>query len=96
MSADTQKLIQQSLQGDQRAFGQIVERYQGAVSAMAYSVTGNLAQSEDLAQEAFIIAWKKLGALQKHESLSAWLCGIVLQDVTLFYCRYHIAIIGPS
>lgn len=76
MSADTQQLIQQSLQGDQRAFGQIVERYQGAVSAMAYSVTGNLAQSEDLAQEAFIIAWKKLGALQKHESLSAWLCGI--------------------
>lgn len=76
MSADTQQLIQQSLRGDQRAFGQIVERYQGAVSAMAYSVTGNLAQSEDLAQEAFIIAWKKLGALQKHESLSAWLCGI--------------------
>lgn len=76
MSTDTQQLIQQSLQGDQRAFGQIVERYQGAVSAMAYSVTGNLAQSEDLAQEAFIIAWKKLGALQKHESLSAWLCGI--------------------
>ncbi len=76
MSADTHQLIQQSLQGDQRAFGQIVERYQGAVSAMAYSVTGNLAQSEDLAQEAFIIAWKKLGALQKHESLAAWLCGI--------------------
>lgn len=76
MSADTHELIQQSLQGDQRAFGLIVERYQGAVSAMAYSVTGNLAQSEDLAQEAFIIAWKKLGGLQKHESLVAWLCGI--------------------
>lgn len=76
MNADLHHLVEASLRGDTRAFGEIVERHQGAVCAMAYSVTGNLVQSEDLAQEAFIVAWRKLAGLKKRESLGAWLCGI--------------------
>ena len=77
MATDIQSWVQQSLQGDQQAFGKIVAQYQGAVSAMAYSITGNLAQSEDLAQEAFIVAWKKLGSLHNADAVAPWLCGIV-------------------
>jgi RNA polymerase sigma factor (sigma-70 family) len=76
MNPKMQKLIQASVRGDQRAFGKIVDAYQGAVSAMAYSVCGDFSQSEDLAQETFVIAWQKLPHLRKRESLSAWLCGI--------------------
>lgn len=36
-----------------------------------------MAQSEDLAQEAFVIAWKQLPALHEPDKLRTWLCGIV-------------------
>ena len=65
-----------SLQGDREAFGEIVRRNQNLVSAITYSITGNIQQSEDLAQETFITAWQRLGELRHVEKLPAWLCGI--------------------
>jgi DNA-directed RNA polymerase specialized sigma24 family protein len=44
---------------------------------MAYRVTGDLAESEHLAKETFIVAWQKLGALEDRTKLTSWLCGIV-------------------
>ena len=49
-------LIAASLAGDRQAFGQIVQRYQNLICSIAYSATGSLSQSEDLAQETFITA----------------------------------------
>src|SRR5215471_11092779 len=43
---------------------------------MAYSATGSLGQSEDLAQETFITAWKRLRLLREPAKLRSWLCGI--------------------
>ena len=58
------------------AFGEIVRRYQNLVSAVTYSITGNRQESEDLAQETFIMAWKSMDKLRDIEKLPAWLCGI--------------------
>ena len=69
-------LVAESLGGDREAFGQIVERYQTLISSLAYSATGNLSQSEDLAQETFVTAWKRLAELREPAKLRAWLCGI--------------------
>lgn len=71
------ELVAQARRGDRDAFGRIVARYQALVCALAYNATGNLAQSEDLAQEAFVVAWKQLPALHEPEKLRFWLCGIV-------------------
>ena len=65
-----------SLRGDREAFGEIVRRNQNLVSAITYSITGNVQESEDLAQETFITAWQRLGELRDVEKLPAWLCGI--------------------
>ncbi|MDZ4857790.1 MAG: sigma-70 family RNA polymerase sigma factor [Candidatus Hydrogenedentes bacterium] len=73
---DIEKQIQASLKGDKEAFGTIVSQYQGVVCATAYSVTGNVHQSEDIAQEAFVVAWQRLGDLRDVGKLPAWLCGI--------------------
>ena len=75
-SSGDSELVQRSLSGDREAFGQIVSRYQLLISSLAYSATGCLGQSEDLAQETFITAWKRLGHLRQQHSLRAWLCGI--------------------
>jgi RNA polymerase sigma factor (sigma-70 family) len=70
------ELVAASLSGNRDAFGQIVSRYQSLICSLAYSATGSLSQSEDLAQDTFVTAWKQLSNLREPEKLRAWLCGI--------------------
>jgi RNA polymerase sigma factor (sigma-70 family) len=70
------ELVGASLAGNRDAFGSIVSRYQSLVCSLAYSATGSLTASEDLAQETFFTAWKQLATLREPEKLRAWLCGI--------------------
>ncbi len=65
------------LEGRPEAFRQIVERYQNLICSVAYCATGNLSQSEDMAQETFLTAWKQLRLLREPAKLRGWLCGIV-------------------
>jgi RNA polymerase sigma factor (sigma-70 family) len=73
---DDATLVAQSRAGDADAFAQIVVRYQSLICALTFSATGSKSQSEDLAQETFVVAWKKLGDLRETEKLRAWLCAI--------------------
>ena len=70
------ELVADSLDGNRDAFRRIVERYQTLVSSLAYCATGNVSLSEDLAQETFVTAWKKLAELREPAKLRPWLCGI--------------------
>ena len=70
------ELVRESLTGNQEAFGLIVARYQSLVCSLAFSATGSLSQSEDLAQETFVTAWKQLADLREPEKLRSWLCRI--------------------
>lgn len=75
--ASDAELVAATLAGDRRAFGKIVERYQRLLCSLAYSATGQLNQSEDLAQEAFVDGWRQLRDLREPEKLRSWLCGIL-------------------
>ena len=70
------ELVSKSLTGNRDAFGQIVARYQSLVWSLAYSATGSLSRSEDLAQETFVTAWRQLSTLREPENLRSWLCRI--------------------
>ena len=70
------ELVAESLDGNREAFRQIVERYQTLISSLAYCATGNVSQSEDLAQETFVSAWKQLADLREPAKLRPWLCSI--------------------
>lgn len=70
------ELVAESLAGNRDAFRQIVERYQTLISSLAYCATGNVSQSEDLAQETFVTAWKQLADLREPARLRPWLCSI--------------------
>ncbi len=70
------ELVAESLDGNLDAFRQIVEHYQILISSLAYCATGNISQSEDLAQETFLTAWKQLAQLREPAKLRPWLCGI--------------------
>ena len=70
------ELVALSRSGDRNSFGRIVGRYQSLVCAITYSSCGNVAQSEDTAQEVFLSAWQQLHRLREPERLKQWLSGI--------------------
>ncbi len=70
------QLVECALAGDRAAFGMIVKRYQSLVCSITYNATGSLSLSEDLAQDAFLAAWKQLRELREPARLRSWLCGI--------------------
>ncbi len=75
-SAADLDLLNRTALGDREAFGELVSRHQSLVCAVAYSIVGDLSRSEDIAQEAFIAAWKQLNQLQDLTRFKSWLCGI--------------------
>ncbi len=62
--------------GDTQEFERVVERYQNAVSAVAYGILGDFAACQDITQETFWQAWRGRNDLRDPERLAAWLCGI--------------------
>jgi RNA polymerase sigma factor (sigma-70 family) len=76
MELNDAELVAESLEGNREAFRRIVERYQNLISSLAYCATGNVSQSEDLAQQTFVSAWKQLAELREPAKLRPWLCSI--------------------
>src|SRR5436190_1152033 len=76
LATDTE-LVSACLSGDREAYSRIVERYQDLLCSLAYSATGSVSESEDLAQEAFVEGWRQLHSLREPEKLRSWLCGIL-------------------
>lgn len=73
--------ILQAQQGDQRAFGHLVQAYQRPVYNLAYRMLGDVATAEDAAQEAFLRAYQHLGSYQPGRKFVNWLLSI-----TSHYC----------
>ena len=85
--SDDATLVSASLGGNRDAFGQIVARYQSLICSLAYSATGRLCQSEDVAQETFLLAWRQLRQLREPEKLRAWLCSIARSAISASFRR---------
>ena len=74
---DDATLVAASQTGDQAAFGEIVRRYQRSVHRLAWSLTRNASDADDLAQETFVRAWGAIGRFERGMPLYPWLARIV-------------------
>ena len=61
-SDDESKLIKQSLSGDPEAYAALVSQHQKMVRTMTFRMAGSLDDAEDLAQDAFLRAYRQLGS----------------------------------
>lgn len=62
------------LQDDRQAFEQLLRRHQGLVRAQLRRLCdGDAALADDLAQEAFLLAWRKLSSFRGDARFSTWL-----------------------
>jgi RNA polymerase sigma-70 factor (ECF subfamily) len=78
-SADSveQALVASARAGSSAAFSALVRRHQQAVRAFARRLGGDLAEADDLAQEAFVTAWSHLHRFDGRSTFRAWVCGVV-------------------
>ena len=85
MDASDTTLVAACLDGDRQAFARLVERHQDAVYNLAYRMTGQAADAADLAQEAFIKAYRKLHTYNPAYTFRNWLLGICANQTRNFF-----------
>jgi RNA polymerase sigma-70 factor (ECF subfamily) len=77
LATDDLTLVKRVKEGDQRAFKQLVERYQRKAYGIAYGMLRNRDEAEDVAQEAFVKVFKFIQFFKGESSFYTWLYRIV-------------------
>ena len=73
MALNDTELIQRTLEGDESAFGFLVDKYKGSVHALAYRKLGNFHTAEEITQDTFLKAYQKLSTLKDPGRFPGWL-----------------------
>jgi RNA polymerase sigma-70 factor (ECF subfamily) len=69
---DDSAVVAAFLDGEKRAFGELVERYQGRLINFVYRSTGDRERAEDLVQETFIRVYRHLHRFDQSKKFSTW------------------------
>jgi RNA polymerase sigma-70 factor (ECF subfamily) len=70
-------LVAQVKQGKIAAFETLAARYEKKVYSLAWRLTGNREDAGDLAQEAFVKAWRSMGGFRGDAAFGTWMTSIV-------------------
>ncbi len=70
---DDVQLIQRTLSGNDTAFGILLQRHQKSVHALVWRKIGDFHTAEDITQDTFLQAYKKLSTLKNHDQFAGWL-----------------------
>jgi len=81
---DDVTLIAQTLLGDRDAFGILVRRYETAVYALALPRVGSAAVAQEIAQDVFVAAYRKLDQLKDRTRLGGWLRSITRRQCDMW------------
>src|ERR1700733_9044387 len=70
-------VLARARQGDNDAFRALVERHSRSVFRLAFRMTGNEQDAEDVVQESFLRAYRQLGRFESRANFGTWLYRIV-------------------
>ena len=84
-------LVERALQGDGDAFATLFHVHRGRVYAICLRMTNNSADADDLTQEAFIQAFRKLSTFRGESALSTWLHRVAVNTALMHFRRQALA-----
>ncbi|HET7293458.1 MAG TPA: sigma-70 family RNA polymerase sigma factor [Vicinamibacteria bacterium] len=73
MAGEDAAFVERARAGDREAFRFLVERHGRNVYRLAYRITGNQGDAEDVAQEAFLKAYRSLDRFESRSNFSTWI-----------------------
>ena len=95
MNQETEnEIIQRVLNGDRDAYAPLVDEYKGPIFNLAYRMTGNYQNAEDLAQETFVRAYKALRRFNRKKRFFPWLYTITLNLIRNHLVKKRVAPYG--
>ena len=81
------ELTQRAGGGDMSAFEELYERHSRRVYSLCLRMTANTAEAEDLAQEAFIQLFRKIGSFRGESAFTTWLHRLTVNQVLMHFRR---------
>ena len=94
-AATVSALVQAAQEGDRAAFAELYQRFAGMVHSIALA-GGALADADDVVQEAFLRALRRLKALRSRDAFGAWIAAITRNAVRDVRQRSHDQIEGAD
>jgi len=73
-------LVEACLRGDQHAFDELVDRYEGPLFSAAYRITGSVEDAMDATQDAFVSAYEKLHTFDPSYRFFSWIYRIAVNQ----------------
>ncbi len=89
INKNDEALVEMTLLGNNKAFEELVNRYQSKVFGTAYKVTKNRFSAEDASQDAFVSAWIKLNSLKDRTKFGSWVCAIAKNHAVSLVRHYR-------
>ncbi len=80
---DEDALIAQAREGDARAFGTLIRRYEGKIFRLAQHITQNREDAEDVLQETFLKAYEHLDQFQGNSKFYTWIVRIAVNQALM-------------
>jgi RNA polymerase sigma-70 factor (ECF subfamily) len=74
------ELVARARGGDHQAYAQLVRRHQRTALRVAYAICGSTTEAEDVAQEAFVKAYRALGTYRGDSAWRPWLLRVVANE----------------
>jgi len=99
MSESENALVKRAIDGDGDAFASLFQLHRGRVYAVCLRMTNNPADADDLTQEAFIQAFRKLSTFRGESALSTWLHRVAVNTALMHFRKKVTAqssLDGPS
>ncbi len=85
MYTEDGNIVHQCLSGNTEAFALLVEKYKARVFALVYAKVGGFEDAEDIAQDVFIEAYRRLSTLRRWDNFYPWLYSIASNQCKNFH-----------